>query len=313
MSEPIIYILSAMPVSDLLPAIDRFNAAGFTVETNQEVVVRAIDSIIPGSESNEAWIVVNDDELDERGDLLKATGRLQGLRTVDPMIIVYRVNITDSPNLIRSFDWDTEVLRNEISLFVPNAIRYIATKLGERTAISAVKREAIENVDSSLEKHITPVLTNLIETQGRLRIFSIIFYSVAMVALLTGLVLAIIRAVQIHSTPPRSWVEIAGLAISGLIVIGMLSAVARFAFVLGRSFMVESLTNGDRAHAISFGRFYLQAFGQKIEWAEIKEAFQHWNTDRGSSFSAQAAADVDPAILHTAVEAAKIALGKAKD
>jgi hypothetical protein len=92
----------------------------------------------------------------------------------------------------------------------------------------------------------------------------------------------------------------------------MLTAVARLAFVLGKSFMVESLRNGDRAHAISFGRFYLQAFGSRADWAEIKEAFQHWNIDSGSSFSSQSPSDVDPIVVQAAVEIVKAVASKAK-
>lgn len=61
--------------------------------------------------------------------------------------------------------------------------------------------------------------------------------------------------------------------------------------------MVESLRNSDRIHAISFGEFYLKAYQEKADWKEIKEAFQHWNIDGGSSFNSQNANDFDPKIF----------------
>jgi hypothetical protein len=76
--------------------------------------------------------------------------------------------------------------------------------------------------------------------------------------------------------------------------------------------MVESLRNADRIHAISFGQFYLKAFGEHAEWAEIKEAFQHWNIDKGSSFMQQEAKDINPEILKTALEIAKSMSPKGK-
>lgn len=88
-------------------------------------------------------------------------------------------------------------------------------------------------------------------------------------------------------------------AISSVLVLGLLGALARFTFVLGKSYMVESLRNDDRSHAISFGEFYLNAFGEKAEWSEIKEAFQYWNIDIGSSFSSRTAADVDLQLYQT--------------
>jgi hypothetical protein len=74
--------------------------------------------------------------------------------------------------------------------------------------------------------------------------------------------------------------------------------------------MVEALRTGDRRHAIRFGEFYLKAYGENTTWEEIKEAFQHWNIDIGSSFINQTAADVDPNILQTIVTLAKTAAGK---
>lgn len=73
--------------------------------------------------------------------------------------------------------------------------------------------------------------------------------------------------------------------------------------------MVEALRNADRSHAISFGEFYLNAFGEDLEWKEVKEAFQHWNIDRGSSFLTQDSAQFDPKLFETAVELAKVLRG----
>jgi hypothetical protein len=72
--------------------------------------------------------------------------------------------------------------------------------------------------------------------------------------------------------------------------------------------MVEALRNADRSHAISFGEFYLQAYGTDTDWAELKEAFQHWNIDSGSVFADQKTSDFDPKLLEAAVALAKVML-----
>jgi hypothetical protein len=61
--------------------------------------------------------------------------------------------------------------------------------------------------------------------------------------------------------------------------------------------MVESIRNGDRIHAISFGKFYLNAYGDIATREEIKEVFGNWNIDNGSSFITQDAKDIDPNVL----------------
>ena len=93
--------------------------------------------------------------------------------------------------------------------------------------------------------------------------------------------------------------------ISGLTILSLLIAVARFAFVLGKSFMVEAIRNMDRIHAIDFGDFYLKLFEEQFEWTELKEILQNWNIDKGSAFISQDAKDIDPAVLNAFVEFAK--------
>lgn len=102
-----------------------------------------------------------------------------------------------------------------------------------------------------------------------------------------------------------AWVQLAELLALGVLVVAMLVGLAKLSFSLGKAFMVEALRNADRSHAISFGEFYLKAFGDKAAWAEVKEALQHWNVDKGSSFSSQTSKDFDPQILETAVELLK--------
>lgn len=71
----------------------------------------------------------------------------------------------------------------------------------------------------------------------------------------------------------------------GLIVVGLFGALARYAFVLSKSFMHESLKSGERLHAIKFGEFYIDTYGAGADWAQLKEAFEHWNINAESAFS----------------------------
>ena len=59
-------------------------------------------------------------------------------------------------------------------------------------------------------------------------------------------------------------------------------------------------------HAISFGKFYLRVFGSNASWPEVKEAFQHWNIDRSSTFSNLATSEFDPKMFESLIELAKV-------
>ena len=77
--------------------------------------------------------------------------------------------------------------------------------------------------------------------------------------------------------------------------------------------MVEAIRNSDRIHAISFGEFYLNAYGKVATRDEVREVFGKWNIDNGSSFISQSPKDYDPQILENlvlAVEALKDKISK---
>lgn len=61
--------------------------------------------------------------------------------------------------------------------------------------------------------------------------------------------------------------------------------------------MVEAIRCSDRIHAISFGKFFLDAYGSEASREEVLRAFSSWNIDNGNtSFRNQSGEDYDPKI-----------------
>jgi hypothetical protein len=167
------------------------------------------------------------------------------------------------------------------------------------------RREIFQRVETNAPDYIKTSKEYLIEREKRYRKIAYGCYVVAGVSLIATPVVAILRSLSL-SENLTDWLVFAGFVAIGIIMLGSLVAFARFAFMLGKSFMVESLRNSDRIHAISFGEFYLKIFPDKLEWSAIKEAFQHWNIDRGSYFSHQKSQDFDNDVLKTAATIAGI-------
>ena len=82
-----------------------------------------------------------------------------------------------------------------------------------------------------------------------------------------------------------TWEFIAYSAFKGLIAVVLFASLAKYALLLSNSYMREALKNADRRHAINFGKFYLESYGAAAEWAQIKEAFEHWNITGENVFS----------------------------
>ncbi|WP_437623826.1 toll/interleukin-1 receptor domain-containing protein [Sorangium sp. So ce1151] len=191
------------------------------------------------------------------------------------------------------------------------AVASVAERMaGRAQAREEKKQEVRERVESNAAKFIETSLTELRKRESSYRRAAYAWYAVAYTSLGAGLAISLWRA-SIVTDHVSSWIRLAEFAAVGIIVLGLLAGTARFAFMLGKSFMVEALRNSDRIHAISFGEFYLRAFPEKIEWDQVKDAFQHWNIDKGSYFLSQSSADFDHELFKTAISIAE-ALSNAK-
>jgi hypothetical protein len=61
--------------------------------------------------------------------------------------------------------------------------------------------------------------------------------------------------------------------------IALFSAISRLCYILGKSFMAESTKIRNTIHAISFGDFYLNAYGAEVTRYEVRDILSEWNTN----------------------------------
>lgn len=176
---------------------------------------------------------------------------------------------------------------------------------GELQAISDEKKETIARVEATAAEYIKKSLKELHGRETRYQWVVYGCYFLCFLSLLVCLIFLIDKGTTLITADISISRQIQ-LGILGVVVLALIISLARFSFLMGKSFMVESLRNLDRIHAISFGEFYLQAFGDKAEWSEVKEAFQHWNIDKGSIFITQNANEFDPDIFKNIIEFTKL-------
>lgn len=197
----------------------------------------------------------------------------------------------------------------ETALKIASALR---GQTARKQAQEEKRQEVQRHVETSAAEFIQKSLEELKEKETSYRRIAYIWYNLAYLTLLLSVGFGVWRALIVGPTS-QNWQPLVELAISGVIVIGLLVALAKYAFTLGKSFMVEALRNADRRHAISFGEFYLRAYGANADWKEVKDAFQHWNIDKESHFLGQNNAEFDPQIFQLAIEIAKAVSGKSGD
>lgn len=190
----------------------------------------------------------------------------------------------------------------EVALDIAGSLERLA---GREQAREEKKEEARSRVETNAAIFIENSLGELRSRESKYRWWAKVWYGAAYFTLAIGLGTAVWRAATLPGHL-SSWFDLAGFIAIGAVILGLLVAVARFAFMLGKSYMVEALRNSDRIHAISFGEFYLRAFPDQLDWGQVKDAFQHWNIDKGSSFLGQTVHDFDTEVFKTAIAIAGV-------
>lgn len=158
------------------------------------------------------------------------------------------------------------------------------------------QRKTEEKVKTGLSNYIEDVFTNLKESEKRNKKFAFWLYLVSIISLIATIVIAVAFVVN------RDWqtanVEyMIAYGVVCLFIIIILISLSKLLFTLAKSFMVEAIRCSDRIHAISFGKFFLDAYGAEASREEVLKAFSSWNIDNGStSFRNQSGDDYDPKI-----------------
>jgi hypothetical protein len=182
--------------------------------------------------------------------------------------------------------------------------------LGTRAAQEQKEAEVKARIESNAATFIQEAINSLEKQEARNHRSGDIWYCLGYLTLLIGIAFGFYSIAQFSASTELQWIRFAYLSLKSIVVIGLLIACSKYSFTLGKSYMSEALKSADRIHAISFGKFYLRAYGEKASWSELKEVFQHWNIDRSSAFSNLDTNQFDPKFLEAIIEVAKAASSK---
>lgn len=163
------------------------------------------------------------------------------------------------------------------------------------------REESRKQIESKSQSYVNSALTSLQEKEDGFHAISKAWSVIGALSITFGIFFVIVAtfwgADSFHNGGGFSWSYFTYVTFRGLIVLTMFIALARYAFIFSNSYMHESLKNGERRHAINFGKFYLEVYGADASWSDIKEAFEHWNIDSKNAFTKKQSADFDPNLL----------------
>jgi hypothetical protein len=146
---------------------------------------------------------------------------------------------------------------NALDSVVEKINRAIDSHLGRVIANDEIVEEKRIKFENTAAEYIEEALSELKEREGGLNSKAQFWYWMGYGAIAIGVISAAVFAfASISSFGDTSrWDLVTFSAIKSVVLIGLLLALAKYSFTLGKSFMDESLKNSDRIHAISFGKF----------------------------------------------------------
>jgi len=221
-----------------------------------------------------------------------------------PLVVGENIEIPDFL-LNRFVETVPNLIDTQLNKVVSNIHRAIERNNAVRAEETKRKKEQVAKLEVSKTEFIREAEEKLNKKENSLRFSANIWYGVGYMALIFG-VFGAFFLINESLGKNLDTTAIAILSVKGFIGVGLLVASSKYAFTLGKSYMNESLKNSDRLHAISFGKFYLQAYGDVVSPEDVKDVFQHWNLNNDSSFKELVSSSFDPKLLESAVSIASI-------
>lgn len=174
----------------------------------------------------------------------------------------------------------------------------------------AKEKASEEKVQTGLSTYLNETMTRLRANESRNKVFAYILYVLSIAPLFAAIAI-VFRNPIVQNEAADTPVTLVIRAITELLIIILFISTSKLMFNLAKSFMVEAIRCSDRIHAISFGKFFLDAYGKDATREEVLKAFSTWNIDDGkTSFRNLSGEDYDPKLEKVLSTIADVYKGK---
>ena len=181
-------------------------------------------------------------------------------------------------------------------------LTFLSKFQGELIAKEEQANTVKERIERSSADYVQETLSRLESRERSLNKKASIWYIIGYTSLVLSIIIAGLFTIFSSLIKSDNWLGIALLGLKSAVIIVLLIASSKYCFNLAKTYMNESLKNSDRIHAISFGKFYLQIFGNSVDSKDVKEVFGDWNLDKQSNFLKMDSNDYDPHLIELIIK-----------
>ncbi|MDA3853866.1 MAG: toll/interleukin-1 receptor domain-containing protein [Bacteroidales bacterium] len=189
---------------------------------------------------------------------------------------------------------------NDVDGIALTILQSINQFLGRREALKAKGEENKKNTDDYINHELEKL-------ENKQKVAKRIYYVWNVVGFLTlvvsaGFLLSKFSAVGSDLTSMQAII----ITIKSVLVISFLIACSRYSFLMGKIALDEAITLGERIHAISFGKVFIQMFSDDFTKDEMYKVFENWNTTPAKGTESYRAEDYDPNLIKIITELVKV-------
>lgn len=280
--------------------VDRLKRDGHRIVVDDDVLTPGSDwrgTLDEGLRSADVFVVLLSANTSSSPYTMMEVGAARAFSgaTGRPLVVPIAIDAMDVPLTLQDIqvlfapDRDVDRIASEIGRAVSSQHGLLlAREVRAEETVGRIRENAPSYIDEAISAQEAIIRRNGLAAR--------LWYGTGFVALLSGIG-SVLWTSAAHPLTPGDWLGVVRIVVINLVLVGFLGACSRYAFSLGKSYTGEALKASDRIHAIMFGRFYLNAFPDRVTWNELKEVFANWNIDRTSSFASLDVAQVDPQLI----------------
>jgi hypothetical protein len=221
---------------------------------------------------------------------------------------------------LRAFDEQTRVKQEQAELALAIAARELEgtkARVGEYEAAITKREEELrkkvdefeeinrrqvqQRIEAKVPEFVAAAIKALEEREAHYRRratnWSVHGTVVLAIAIIAATVISLVGVGIGTDLGKLPWQTLVFVSFKGLVVLGVLGLWAKHAFTVSNAYMHEAIKRSDRVHAISFGKLFLEIYGNKIERKELVDIFENWNIAGESAFQKAAPSGFEPQIL----------------